>query len=216
MVVSSAKPGKPAAAAVADGRVQRGARNHEAIVKAVYDLVRENHLPPTVEEVAERAGVGTRTVFRQFADLDTLFRSMGERVQQEVIALVTPSAPSGHLEDDLRALVGRRARIYEHITPFRRAARLVRHQSLFLREREAVVTKMFRMALEGVVLPHVGVDATSTLEALDVLLSFDAWDRLRDEQKLGARRAEAVLLEATTALCNAAIAARSTDRPRRS
>jgi hypothetical protein len=44
------------------------------------------------------------------------------------------------------------------------------------------------------------------VEALEVLLSFEAWDRLRDQQKLSAKRAEAVLLGAATALATATVA----------
>ncbi|MBI2393622.1 MAG: TetR/AcrR family transcriptional regulator [Deltaproteobacteria bacterium] len=179
--------------ATTDGRVLRGARNHEAIARAMYDLVRATHLPPSIEEVARRARVGIRTVFRQFEDLDSLYRSLNDRLQREIMTMVSLTAPSGDLEVDLRALVARRARVFEHITPFRRAGRLVRHQSRFLQEQDAMMARFFRAALEAHVASRVGGDA---LEALDALLSFEVWDRLRDAQKLGAKRAERVLSEA--------------------
>jgi AcrR family transcriptional regulator len=51
--------------------VQRGARNRAAIVAALLELVGEGELEPTAEQVAERACVGTRTVFRHFADMES-------------------------------------------------------------------------------------------------------------------------------------------------
>ncbi len=202
--VGKAKP--RAEAPTTDGRVRRGARNHEAIARAMYDLVRMTHLPPTVEEVARRAGVGTRTVFRQFEDLESLYRSLNDRLQGEILAMVSLAPPSGELEADLRALVARRARVFEHLTPFRRAGRLVRHQSPFLKEQDAMTARFFRAALEAHLGPDVRGDA---LEALDALLSFEVWDRMRDAQGLTAKRAERVLADAAITLARAASSRRA-------
>jgi AcrR family transcriptional regulator len=193
-----------------DGRVRRGARNHEAIVQAIYQLVRETHLPPTVDDVARRAGLGRRTVFRQFADLDALYRTLGERVLREAMSLIGPAAPSGGLETDLVALVERRARVFEHITPFRRGARLVRHGSTFLQEQDRLAAEGFRATLLGVLEPHLRGTAAETVadtvEALDLLLSFEAWERLRHQQKTGVKRAQQILAAAALALLNSATA----------
>jgi hypothetical protein len=139
-------------------------------------------------------------VFRQFADLDALYRGMGERVLGEIRALVTVTPPTGDLATDLRALVDRRAQVFEHVAPFRRAARLVRHGSAFLQQQDAIATRVFRAGLVAVVGPHLGGDPAERIEALDVLLSFEAWDRLREQQRLSARRAAQVLLNAALAL----------------
>lgn len=183
-----------------DGRVRRGARNHEAIVDAMYELVRTTHAPPTMDEVARRAGVGTRTVFRQFQDLDSLYRTMNERLLREILAMVTLTPPTGDLATDLRALAHRRAKIFEHISPFRHATRGLRHASTFLREQDARFVHMLRAMLETTVRPHLGEAPESTLEILDVLLSFEAWDRLRETQKLGAKAAEQAIADAALAL----------------
>ena len=202
--MTSERPRRPEDREATDGRVRRGAHNHELIVQAIYDLVRSGNIEPAVEEVAARAGVGTRTIFRQFQDLETLSRSLGERVLAEILALVQPMPPSGQLREDLRALIGRRARMFEHLTPFRRAGRVVRHRVLFVKEQEARMTRLLRAALEAVLAPHVAPAGRDLVEALDVLLSFEAWDRLREQQKLSVKRAEEVLLGAATALAQAA------------
>lgn len=184
----------------ADGRVRRGARNHEAIVDAMYELVRTTHAPPTMDEVARRAGVGTRTVFRQFQDLDSLYRTMNERLLREILSMVSVTPPTGELEPDLRTLAHRRAQIFEHIMPFRHATRGLRHPSAFLREQDAHFAQMLRAILETIVGPHLGEDAQSTLELLDLLLSFEAWDRLRETQKLSAKAAEQTIGDAAVTL----------------
>lgn len=186
-----------------DGRVLRGARNHEAIVQALYELVREGALQPTAERVAERAGVGTRTVFRQFEDLETLFRSLGERVIAEVLALLDTTPPSGDLDADLRVIIARRARIFGFIAPFRRAGGLVRHTSTYLQSLDAMLALALHAGLTTIVGPHLRDDGGDTLEALDLLLSFESWDRLRDQRGLSRKRAERVLLKAATTLARA-------------
>ncbi len=185
---------------MADGRVRRGARNHEAIVDAMYELVRTTHAPPTMDEVARRAGVGTRTVFRQFQDLESLYRSMNERLLGEILSMVSVTPPTGELESDLRALAHRRAQIFEHIMPFRHATRGLRHTSTFLREQDTRFAQMLRAMVETIVRPHLAEDAQSTLEILDLLLSFEAWDRLRETQKLSEKDAEQAIGDAALVL----------------
>jgi AcrR family transcriptional regulator len=195
---------RSAPAEPADGRTLRAARNHAAIVDAMYALVRETHRPPSVEEVAARAGVGTRTIFRQFDDLETLYRSLAERIQTEVLGLVVLEPPTGRLEEDLRALVARRAKVFEHITPFRRVVRVVKHESTFIRDQDALARAAFRQLTLMVVQPHLPPDDVDAPEALDALLSFEFWDRLRDQQGLSVKRAERVLVSSALAVIAAA------------
>lgn len=189
----------------ADGRRRRRSRNHEAIVAAVYDLVRAGDPEPSIEAVAARAQVGTRTIYRQFNDLESLARSLGERVTRETLALFTPVLATGELRADLDALVTQRGRVFAHLAPFRRAGRLVRHRVAELRAQDQRFRAALRASLEAVVAPHLpkGAPGADLLEALDLLLSFEAWERLREAQGLSDPRATAVLLRAALALCEA-------------
>lgn len=202
--MSSKRPKPAHGEAAQDGRVLRGARNHALIVKAIYDIVRSGKVEPTIEEVATRAGVGVRTIFRQFNDLETLSRRLSERVIAEVIELGLPTPPSGRLADDLPALIARRARVFEHLLPFRRSGRIVRHRVIFLQEQDARMTQMLREGLRAVLKPHRVADPDKLLESLDLLLSPEAWERLRDQQRLSPARAEQVLAAAAMVLATAA------------
>lgn len=187
-----------------DGRVLRGDRSRQAIVEALYDLVRGGELEPSAESVAARAGVGVRTVFRQFADMESLFQALDARVRVEVLQLADLTPPTGELEVDLRTLVARRARVFEHMAPFRRSGRIVRHRSTFLRTQDRAFNQTLRTMVETVVTPHLAPDRGDTVEALDLLLSFDAWDRLRVVQGLSRAHAERVQLGAALSLLRAA------------
>ena len=153
-----------------------------------------------MDEVARRAGVGTRTVFRQFQDLESLYRSMNERLLGEILSMVSVTPPTGELESDLRALAHRRAQIFEHIMPFRHATRGLRHTSTFLREQDTRFAQMLRAMDETIVRPYLAEDAQRTLEILDLLLSFEAWDRLRETQKLSEKDAEQAIGDAALVL----------------
>lgn len=191
------KRAPPPPDAAPDGRKQRAARSHTAIVDAVYELVRETGEPPDIEAVAARAGVGVRTVFRQFSDLETLHRSVNERLEPEVRALL--EQPPGDVPA-LTASIARRARVFEHIAPFRRASRLARPTSRFIVEQEALIAAGFRAALRAALPDVVGAVDEDAFEALDLLLSWESWERLRRTQGLSTQHAQQVLSAAAAAL----------------
>ena len=186
-------------ASALDGRVRRGERNREAIVDALFELVREGELQPTAEQVAERAGVGTRTVFRHFDDMESLHAELSARLEREILPLYETGPRDGDLDPRLRELVGRRALIYERITPFKRSGNLQRWRSPFLSQAHADMVRRLRSDLLET-LPELRDAPPALLEALDLVTSFEAWDRLRAEQRLGRERAEAAMLRATLAL----------------
>jgi AcrR family transcriptional regulator len=57
------------------------------MVQALIDLVGEGVLQPTAQQVAARAKVGIRTVFRHFSDMDSLFAEIDERVRAQALPL---------------------------------------------------------------------------------------------------------------------------------
>ena len=93
-------PHQPAA----DGRVRRSQRSGQAIVEALMELVGEGVLEPTAQQVAERAHVGIRTVFRRFSDMESLFAEMDARLQAEAVPLLLGGRPQGRLAERARLL----------------------------------------------------------------------------------------------------------------
>jgi AcrR family transcriptional regulator len=124
-----------------DGRVRRGARNRERILEALFELVKGGVLLPTAEQVAERAGVGTRTVFRHFADMESLFAEMEARLEREVRPFLEEPPAAGSLEERARALVQRRAGLFARIAPFERSGNLQRWRSAFLTQAHASMVR---------------------------------------------------------------------------
>ena len=56
-----------------DGRRQRSDRSRRRIIEALFDLIGEGDMSPSAVNVAARAEVGLRTVFRHFEDMDSIY-----------------------------------------------------------------------------------------------------------------------------------------------
>jgi AcrR family transcriptional regulator len=181
-----------------DGRARRGERSREAIVAALFELVGEGLLQPTAQQVAERAGVGIRSVFRHFDDMEGLFATMDERLSADARPLLREGAREGSLRERARGVVARRAKLFERIAPYKRSANVQRWRSDFLRARHANLLRELRTDLLRS-LPELERAPAETLETCDLLTSFEAWDRLRSDQRLSRERAEAVLERALLA-----------------
>lgn len=162
------------------------------IVAAMMDIVRDGQIAPSAEQVAAQADVGLRTVFRHFQDMDSLYREMSVVIEARLRAIIEPQLMGANPEERLQELIGRRAQAFETITPYRRAADAFRHRSRFLGADADRLAIELRAKLLHVLPPEITGDVLK-LEALDLLMSFEAWSRLRREQGLSARQAQAVL-----------------------
>ncbi len=182
-----------------DGRAQRSQRSRAAIVQALFDLVGEGVLQPTAQQVAERARVGLRSVFRHFADMDSLFAEIDQRVRVQAVPLLEAEPPRGRRDERARALIARRIQLFERIAPYKRAGGLQRWRSAFVARNHAQLARALRAALLSA-LPELRDAPPDVVEALDVALSFESWDRLRTDQRLGRERASAALERTVFAL----------------
>lgn len=182
-----------------DGRRRRSLDSRARIVAAMLDLVREGDMSPGAETVAARAEVGLRTVFRHFKDMDSLYREMSRAIEDRVAREIDLSAFGGDWPQRLDEMIRRRGTLFELITPFKRAEAAQRHRSRFLEQDVQALNLRLRALLMAMVPPELAADRPR-LEALDLLLSFEAWDRLRREQALSVETAQAVLRTAATSL----------------
>ena len=188
-------------AAKLDGRRLRSEESRRRIVTAMIELVEAGDLAPSAERVAERAGVGLRSVFRHFRDLDSLYLEIAEIMLPRLRALGERPFRATRWQDQLVEMVERRASAYEVLGPVMRASRLHSHRSEALRTCRARLGE----ALRALLLERLPADLRdpARVEALDLLLSFEAWSRLRDEQGLSIAAAKATLAAAVAAVLGA-------------
>jgi AcrR family transcriptional regulator len=191
------------ATAMFDGRKVRRHKNRHRIVAAMLELVRDGAISPGAEEVAERAGVGLRTVFRHFDDMESLYREMAEAMRQELQPLVSAPLGSPDWKGKLDEMVVRRAVLFERAMPFKNAADVHRHRSVFLRKDYETMRAAERDALEAA-LPASLRKKREFFEALDQALSFSTWQHLRRDQKLTQEQARQTVEFAVRALVGTA------------
>jgi AcrR family transcriptional regulator len=182
-----------------DGRVQRGARNRDAIVEALFELIETGNAAPTAEQVAQSAGVGTRTVFRHFDDMESLYAEISERLDREIAPLLAEPRPEGDLLARAADLVRRRVLVFERIAAFKRAGNQHAGRSQFLRQDHADMVRRLRADMLAL-LPELESGPESRRDAVEMLVSFEAWDRLRGDQRLGRERTHAALEAAVLAI----------------
>lgn len=185
-----------------DGRTRRAMRSREAIAVALFELVGEGWLQPTAQQVAERAGVGIRTVFRHFDDMDGLYALVDQRIEADAAELIYGGVPEGPIDARCRELIGRRVALFEKIGPYKRCGNLYRWRSDYLQARHARLVRDLRSDLVRW-LPQLESAADDVVGAFDLACSFEAWDRLRTDQRLGRERARAVVERTLVALANA-------------
>jgi len=177
---------------VQDGRRLRSADSRARIVAAMLALIEQGEVSPGAEAVAARADVGLRTVFRHFKDMDSLYQEMIEAIAAEVSKAAGAPFQTKGWRDRTLELVGRRAEIFERIAPFKRAADAHRLRSAVFEQANSRLVRGLREILSRE-LPAEAIGDHGLFESLDLLLSFEAWSRLRREQGLGRDAACAVL-----------------------
>jgi AcrR family transcriptional regulator len=173
-----------------DGRVRRGAENRSALVEALVSLYEEGELTPTAAQIAERAGVAVRSVYGHFGDVETLAAEVSQR-QWEVHGRLMDAEPiAGTLRERIDELVARRAELFEAIAPVRRAGMLHAHHS------DTIATNLRRLARRqrAQVAQTFAPELTDLLDAADLLLSWESWERLRVQQGCSPARARRVLV----------------------
>ncbi|MFT3728905.1 MAG: TetR family transcriptional regulator [Terricaulis sp.] len=182
-----------------DGRRERSDASRRKIVDAMLELAREGEPAPSADAVAERAGVGRRTVFRLFKDMESLYREMHATMIERIEHIRALEIEGESWRERFACLVDRRVRLFEEIMPIEAAANVHRHQSEFLRNAHATTSAMLRDIMMFV-LPKAAKADADLVEALDTAMSIEAWRRLRWGQGLSAKAARRVVERTANAL----------------
>lgn len=167
-------------------RDEQTARTREAILRALADVVVEHGVADlAVQQVADRAGVSHRTVYRHFPDRQALLDALGTWVQQQLMpeisdrdlgdvqALLAMVPRTFARFDDMAALVAAMARISAA-----EGARAAEH-----RDRTGRFRRVLAPALAGY------DDPDAVFAVLRHLLSALTWWVLRTEFGLDGGRA---------------------------
>lgn len=196
-----------------DGRKQRSEDSKRRIVAAMLELVREGRIAPTAEEVATRAEVGLRTVFRRFKDMESLYAEMAVAIHQKIESIGFPANRSSDWRINLKRMVERRLQIYEVIMPYRVAAEALKFQSTQLLNQHMEIVREERERLLDL-LPQTLIEDRLLIEGLEASLSFDMWNQLRNDQRLSSEEAGEVVRRIVESLLTTVESQSPADQPR--
>lgn len=176
-----------------DGRRLRSERSREAIMRAALDLIEEGHLVPTAQRIAERAGIGIRSFFRHFPDMESLFAAVDAEIRQSYEALFIGGDRGGSLEQRILHAVERRSEGYEVETNIILSTSAQSWRYELLRKNYARSQRGLRKDLDNW-LPELAELDAMTREAVDAIASFEMWHRLRAHQGLSKKAAIEVIV----------------------
>ena len=170
--------------AVPDGRRLRSERSKQAIIDASLALMEEGNLIPTAQQISDRSGVGIRSFFRHFEDMESLFATIEQQIRETTEALFLGGDRDGTLEERVLHAVERRAAGYEVERNMILSTLAQLWRSETLRRNYARYQRGLRKDLDDW-LPELAQLTGNQREAVDALTSFEMWHRLRYHQGLG-------------------------------
>lgn len=168
---------------VVDGRRARSERSKQAIIDASLALMKEGNLIPTAQQISDKAGVGIRSFFRHFEDMETLFATIDEQNRDTTEALFLGGDRDGTLAERILHAVERRAEGYEVETNMILSTSAQLWRSETLRKNYARYQRGLRKDLNDW-LPELNSLPREDREAVDAIASFEMWHRLRYHQGL--------------------------------
>jgi AcrR family transcriptional regulator len=182
-----------------DGRRQRSERSRQAILDAGMGMMKDGILEPTAQQLADRAGVGIRSFFRHFPDMESLFLAVDEESRESVEALFIGGDRDGTLQERILHAVERHADGYEIQGNAIRSTKGQLWRWDLLRKNYERYQRGLRKDLDDW-LPELKSLPKPKREAVDAIASAEMWLRLRDQQGLSKKHAIGIVVDLIVAL----------------
>jgi AcrR family transcriptional regulator len=186
-----------------DGRTQRRAHNIDVVVDAMLQLLGEGQPWPSAADIAARAGLSERSVYRYFDDLDALARAAVETQIDRADHLFHPLAvePDADLAERIDRLVDHRIAMFDEVGRIVQAARVRATLHGAIAVGLAHRRHQLRAQLSALFAPELAPpEAEDLLPALEVVTGFEALQVLRVDQGHSAARTGRILRRTLTAL----------------
>lgn len=163
-----------------DGRTLRRTRNRTAVIAALLAIIREGNLRPGASEIADRAGVSHRSIFRYFDDLDDLVRTAIDFAFVEAGPLAgIPDIAVGSLDERIASFVDARIALFESVDGTMQLARMRAPSIPSIDEGIAEIAEVFRTQVaEHFATELAAVDDTNApllVDGVVVLTSYDSF-----------------------------------------
>jgi AcrR family transcriptional regulator len=197
--------GAQTADASVDGRLARRDRNRVAVLDAMIALFSEGDLDPTPEQVAKRAGISPRSVYRYFEDREALLRAAIAHHLDAIWAVyVFHRIGDGSFEHRITAFTTHRLRLYETISATARATRHRAGTDEILRDQLELTRRALREQIEKQFAPELDAMPPrvrrARLAAVDALCELESLDHYRLHRGFSTSDTEQLLADALRAL----------------
>lgn len=177
-----------------DGRRARSERSREKIIEAALKLVQSGDIRPGAQRVAETAKVSLRTVYRHFEDMESLYKEFASACDAKIMPIFMQPYKSAGWKGQLKEHLDRRLHVYEETMYLRMSTNARRFQSEFLEQDHKRHIKNERLGIQSL-LPGELQNNSALVAALDVIMSFETYHRLRQENGHSTSKAKAVLVQ---------------------
>ena len=174
-----------------DGRNLRSINSQKLIVDACIKLFKAGNLEPTAQQVADESGVGIRTVFRQFDEMENLFKSVDAVLSKEYDFEVKYD-PSSSFETRLQSTINHMNAGYEKhkLIMFMTVSKMWKYR--FLKENYLMYQDIIKNKTEEI-LPEVLNFDTESRYLFHASLAFAMWTRLQGQKLNNDQIAKAML-----------------------
>lgn len=171
-----------------DGRHARRERGRLAVIDAMLSLVSEGHVPPAVEQIAERADVSTASLFRYFDTLEDLRQaSTAVFFERNPRLFEITDIGEGTLSQRIDTFVASSLALFEENEPM---ARLVRLKAVEVTATNEILHRL-RATRADQVRHHFDEElrAMSPATQVDVVMvistltSFESWGQARHDHE---------------------------------
>ena len=171
-----------------DGRRLRSERTKQSIMEAYIELLRERPEIPTAAQIAARAGISTRSIFERFVDLQGLSLATADHAFALGEAQAVARDVDGDRPTRLRSHVETRARTCERWLPVWRVVVANQGKLGELRDRVRFIRQAIVKRMELMYRPELAAlsaeERRDLLIALESLIDFESWGRMREEHGL--------------------------------
>lgn len=174
-----------------DGRSARRERNRDAVLDALVQLTVEGVDEPSIDDIAERAGVSYRSVYRYFDDRTEMMDAATDRAMAWILPLVQNASgdaqPADPFDRRIQAIVDARVALYDRVADVVRSSmlqsfsnrRIQDHFRNFRRISRGQIHDLFHHELQT----FTPQECELRITALDQLLSFQTIDYVIHERQ---------------------------------
>ena len=168
-----------------DGRRARSQASRTKIIRAVMDLIEGGDPDPSTANVAKKAGVGLRSLFRHFEDKDAIYRELDAVLMKAYVPIITAPYRSDDWRERLMEMIERRCQVNEAAAPYRISTTAMRRRSKFLKENFQRLHDTEKARLNTILPSQLHTD-TPLGRMILIAMSFDTWRMLREDEHLSA------------------------------